>query len=165
MLSLEPFISNKADGSGLGLALVASVIADHEGMISVQSQSGFTQFEIHYPLRRSGPTHDDFSAASKLTAQLPLIIVADDDKSVRLVIAQALTRQGYQVQTTATAAGMWDLSLASRGALLITDVGFPDGDALDMLPRLRARKPDLTVIVMSARQSAHGYSIATNRCL
>ena len=90
-------------------------------------------------------------AASKQTAQLPLIIVADDDKSVRLVIAQALTRQGYQVQTTATAAGMWDLSLASRGALLITDVGFPDGDALDMLPRLRARKPDLTVIVMSAR--------------
>ena len=88
---------------------------------------------------------------SKQRSPVPLIIVADDDKSVRMVIAQALTRQGYHVQTTATAAGMWDLSLASRGALLITDVGFPDGDALDMLPRLRARKPDLNVIVMSAR--------------
>ena len=51
----EPFISNKADGSGLGLALVASVIADHEGMISVQSQSGFTQFEIHLPLAQERP--------------------------------------------------------------------------------------------------------------
>ena len=46
----EPFISSKADGSGLGLALVASVIADHEGMISVQSHAGFTHFEIHLPL-------------------------------------------------------------------------------------------------------------------
>ena len=79
------------------------------------------------------------------------IIVADDDKSVRLVIAQALKKQGYIVHTAATAAGMWDLSMARRGALLITDVGFPDGDALDMLPRLQSRLPDLKVIVMSAR--------------
>lgn len=79
------------------------------------------------------------------------VIVADDDKSVRLVIAQALKKQGYVVHTAATAAGMWDLSVARRGALLITDVGFPDGDALDMLPRLQARLPELKVIVMSAR--------------
>lgn len=85
-------------------------------------------------------------------AQTPIsIIVADDDKAVRLVIAQALSKQGYVVHTTATAAGMWDLSSAGRGDLLITDVGFPDGDALDMLPRLKARRPDLKVIVMSAR--------------
>ena len=84
--------------------------------------------------------------------QTPIsIIVADDDKAVRLVIAQALSKQGYMVHTTATAAGMWDLSSAGRGDLLITDVGFPDGDALDMLPRLKARRPDLKVIVMSAR--------------
>ena len=88
---------------------------------------------------------------SQLDNQPVSIIVADDDKAVRLVIAQALTRQGYQVHTAATAAGMWDLSMSGRGGLLITDVGFPDGDALDMLPRLKARKPDLKVIVMSAR--------------
>ena len=81
----------------------------------------------------------------------PSIIVADDDKSVRLVIAQALKKQGYMVHTTGTAAGMWDLSVARRGSVLITDVGFPDGDALDMLPRLQSRVPDLKVIVMSAR--------------
>ena len=81
----------------------------------------------------------------------PSIIVADDDKSVRIVIAQALKKQGYVVHTTGTAAGMWDLSVARRGAVLITDVGFPDGDALDMLPRLQARVPELKVIVMSAR--------------
>ena len=81
----------------------------------------------------------------------PSIIVADDDKSVRLVITQALKKQGYLVHSAATAAGMWDLTMAKPEALLITDVGFPDGDALDMLPRLQARHPALKVIVMSAR--------------
>ena len=46
----EPFISDKAEGSGLGLALVASVIADHNGVISVESQPGLTHFQILLPL-------------------------------------------------------------------------------------------------------------------
>lgn len=79
------------------------------------------------------------------------IIVADDDRSVRLVITQALNRQGYHVQAAATAAAMWDLVSAGKGEILITDVGFPDGDALDMLPRLQAKRTDLKIIVMSAR--------------
>ena len=85
------------------------------------------------------------------SSQVPSIIVADDDKSVRIVIGQALKKQGYLVHTTATAAGMWDTVNAKPDALLITDVGFPDGDALDMLPRLLERHPKLRVIVMSAR--------------
>ena len=36
----------------------------------------------------------------------PLILVAEDDKSVRLVVQQALARQGYAVQSSGTAAGL-----------------------------------------------------------
>lgn len=79
------------------------------------------------------------------------IIIADDDRSVRTVIQHALTRQGYQVLAASNAAAMWDLASSGRGRLLITDVGFPDGDALEMLPRLQERRPDLQIIVMSAR--------------
>lgn len=85
-----------------------------------------------------------------MTAAIP-IIVADDDRSVRLVITKALTRQGYRVHPAATAASMWDLVSAGRGQILITDVGFPDGDALDMLPRLQTKQPSMKIIVMSAR--------------
>ena len=42
----EPFISNKAEGSGLGLAVVASAVADHGGVVTVQSQEGQTHFKI-----------------------------------------------------------------------------------------------------------------------
>ena len=40
----EPFISTKATGSGLGLALVAKIVADHGGLIDVDSRPGRTEF-------------------------------------------------------------------------------------------------------------------------
>lgn len=46
----EPFISNKSEGSGLGLAVVASAVADHGGVVSVKSQDGVTHFQILLPL-------------------------------------------------------------------------------------------------------------------
>jgi len=46
----EPFVSTKAAGSGLGLALVAKIIADHGGLIDVDSRPGRTEFRIHLPV-------------------------------------------------------------------------------------------------------------------
>jgi two-component system nitrogen regulation response regulator GlnG len=83
----------------------------------------------------------------------PVIVVAEDDKTVRLVVQQALARQGYVVQSSGNAAGLWKLIESGRGDVLITDVALPDGDALDLLPRIKERRPDLPVIVMSARST------------
>ncbi|MDC0093298.1 sigma-54 dependent transcriptional regulator, partial [Alphaproteobacteria bacterium] len=79
------------------------------------------------------------------------IIIVDDDRSIRVVISTALTRAGYNVKSSGTAAGMWRLVESGFADLLITDVGLPDGDALDVLPKLQNMKPELKVIVMSAR--------------
>ena len=46
----EPFVSTKAAGSGLGLALVAKIVADHGGLIDVDSRPGRTEFRIHLPV-------------------------------------------------------------------------------------------------------------------
>tara|TARA_B100000925_G_scaffold289213_1_gene271627 strand:- start:3775 stop:5223 length:1449 start_codon:yes stop_codon:yes gene_type:complete len=81
------------------------------------------------------------------------ILVAEDDKSVRLVVQQALARQGYTVQSSGTAAGLWKLIESGRGDVLISDIGLPDGDALDLLPRIQERRPGMPVIVMSARST------------
>ena len=82
-----------------------------------------------------------------------VVLVAEDDKSVRLVVQQALARQGYVVQSSGTAAGLWKLVESGKGDVLITDVALPDDDALDLLPRIQQRRPDLPVIVMSARST------------
>ena len=46
----DPFVTAKAGGSGLGLAMVASVVADHGGMVEVDSALGRTVFRINFPL-------------------------------------------------------------------------------------------------------------------
>ena len=79
------------------------------------------------------------------------IIVVDDDRTIRVVISTALTRAGYNVKSSGTAAGMWRLVDSDFADILITDVGLPDGDALDVLPKLQHMKPKLKIIVMSAR--------------
>jgi len=81
------------------------------------------------------------------------ILVADDDRSIRTVLHQAMARLGYQVQVTSTIATLWKWVDQGMGDLIITDVMFPDGDALDILPRIKRARPGLPVIVMSARNT------------
>lgn len=46
----EPFVSSKAAGNGLGLALVAKIMGDHGGLIEVDSRPGRTEFRLHLPV-------------------------------------------------------------------------------------------------------------------
>ena len=46
----EPFVTSKAAGSGLGLALVAKIVGDHGGLIEVESRPGRTEFRLHLPM-------------------------------------------------------------------------------------------------------------------
>ncbi|EEW25979.1 two-component system sensor histidine kinase NtrB [Rhodobacter ferrooxidans] len=45
----EPFVSGRENGTGLGLALVAKIIADHDGWIAVDSVPGRTVFRVSMP--------------------------------------------------------------------------------------------------------------------
>ena len=81
------------------------------------------------------------------------ILVADDDRTIRTVLAQALTRAGARVRATGTASTLWRWIDEGEGDVVVTDVMMPDGDALDLLPAIRKRRPDLPVIVMSAQNT------------
>ncbi len=81
------------------------------------------------------------------------VLVADDDRTIRTVLSQALTRAGARVRSTATISTLWRWVEEGEGDCIVTDVMMPDGDALDLLPAIRKRRPDLPVIVMSAQNT------------
>ena len=83
----------------------------------------------------------------------PTVLVADDDRSIRTVLTQALGRSGYQVRTTGNAATLWRWVEEGEGDLVITDVVMPDENGLDLIPRIRRIRPDLRVVVMSAQST------------
>jgi two-component system nitrogen regulation response regulator GlnG len=81
------------------------------------------------------------------------ILIADDDAAIRTVLNQALGRAGYEVRTTANAAGLWRWVAQGEGNLVITDVVLPDENAFDLLPRIKRLRPELPVVVMSAQNN------------
>jgi two-component system nitrogen regulation response regulator GlnG len=83
----------------------------------------------------------------------PTVLVADDDRSIRTVLTQALGRSGYQVRATGHAQTLWRWIEEGEGDLVITDVMMPDDNGLEMLPRIRRVRPELRVIVMSAQST------------
>jgi two-component system nitrogen regulation sensor histidine kinase GlnL len=54
----DPFVTTKANGTGLGLALVAKIIGDHGGVIECESQPGRTVFRVLMPTYQSAITRD-----------------------------------------------------------------------------------------------------------
>jgi len=81
------------------------------------------------------------------------VLLADDDRSIRTVLAHALGRIGCRVRATGSASALWRMVEAGEGDVIVTDVHMPDGDALDLLPAIRKRRPDLPIIVMSAQNT------------
>jgi two-component system nitrogen regulation response regulator GlnG len=81
------------------------------------------------------------------------ILVADDDAAIRTVVAQALSRAGYEVRTTGTAATLWRWVQSGEGDLVVTDVVMPDENAFELLPRIKKLRPELPIVVMSAQNT------------
>ncbi len=91
-------------------------------------------------MTHDAPLHDSAS-----------VWVVDDDRSVRFVLATALREAGYEVTAFDSARGVLD-AIAGRAPpeLLFTDVRMPGDDGLVLLDAIKARHPQLPVIVMSA---------------
>jgi two-component system nitrogen regulation response regulator GlnG len=84
---------------------------------------------------------------------LGTVLLADDDRAIRTVLTQAITRAGCRVRATGSAHTLWRWVEDGEGDLIVTDVVMPDGDGLDLLPAIKRKRPNLPVIVMSAQNT------------
>jgi two-component system nitrogen regulation response regulator GlnG len=81
------------------------------------------------------------------------ILVADDDRTIRTVLTQALTRAGCKVHATSSLMTLMRWVEEGKGDLVISDVMMPDGNGLEALPRISKLRPGLPVIVISAQNT------------
>ncbi len=165
-----------AEGSGIGLALVRSLVEMHHGTIDVDSTPGQgTTVRISLPTAHAGPsasaadniapsaTGKDYadealgwlgagSTAERAFSSRQLVLVADDNADMRLHLAAVL---GSRWDVVVAGDGRQALELARRHRpdLLITDVMMPELDGFGLIAAIRADADlaSLPVIMLSAR--------------
>ncbi len=81
------------------------------------------------------------------------ILLAEDDNSLRLVLSQALGKEGYDVRATGNVATLSKWVREGEGDLVLSDVYMGDDCVFDALPAMRMARPHLPVIVMSAQST------------
>ena len=81
------------------------------------------------------------------------VLLVDDDASIRTVVRQSLARAGYAVRTAQDLADLAGELRSHPPDVLVTDVVLPDGDGIDHIAEVLAARPDLPVIVLSARNT------------
>ncbi len=81
------------------------------------------------------------------------VLVADDDRTIRTVLTQALTRAGCKVHATSSLTTLMRWVSEGKGDVVISDVMMPDGNGLEMLPKIGEERPNLPVIVISAQNT------------
>ncbi|HNX57940.1 MAG TPA: PAS domain S-box protein [Spirochaetota bacterium] len=151
----DPYFSTKETGSGLGLAVVSSIIAKHGGDISVRSVQGEgTTFTILLPAAKTFSCEESASSM-EIVRGTGKILLMDDDESVQHVVASMLGCLGYKVHCAFNgeeAVRMYRAALSKNIPfdLVIMDLTIPGGmGGKDAVAELRRLKPDLLAIVAS----------------
>jgi DNA-binding response OmpR family regulator len=78
------------------------------------------------------------------------LLIAEDDEGIRVPLVRALEREGYEVDAFADGDAAMAASVTGDHDLVIIDVGLPGTDGLEMCRRLRAARPDVPIVFLTA---------------
>jgi two-component system cell cycle sensor histidine kinase/response regulator CckA len=148
----EPFFTTKRVAAGLGLATCRTIVEQSGGYIDVCSEIGKgTTFKIYFP-RVEQPLEADQREVGPLMPgkSAHRILVVDDDKSIRELNTEMLTRSGFEVDAAADGAVGWEALQTKRYDLVITDNYMPRVTGIEMVKKLHAAGMKLPVIMATA---------------
>jgi len=159
----DPFFSTKAMGRGLGLAAVLGIVRGHGGALKLFSEAGKgTTIKVLFPTTSDAPAvveqgekpHDDWSGEG-------LVLLVDDEETVRTVAQQILERAGFEVVTAKDGIDALEVFEQHKGAVkaVLLDITMPRMGGEDTLLELRRRDEKVPVIL----SSGYNQQDATNR--
>jgi hypothetical protein len=150
----EPFFTTKEQGkgTGLGLSVVAGVVEQSGGFITVESELGQgATFEVFLPLRAYAGAESIAARTAAAIEGHETILVVEDQPDVRKFAVGVLREYGYRVLEAEDAAGALEVCSfeAGRIDLLLADVVMPGMTGPDLAERVTRLRPEARVLFMS----------------
>ncbi|OYW76469.1 MAG: hypothetical protein B7Z37_08525 [Verrucomicrobia bacterium 12-59-8] len=151
----EPFFTTKELGKGTGLGLSSSlaIIKGHHGFLRVQSEMGKgTKFQLYLPANDADGTQEDNPVETDLPrGNGELVLVVDDEVTVRQIISQTLETFGYRVLLAADGVEASTLFSTHQQdiAVVLTDMMMPVMDGLATIQVLMRMNPQVRIIAAS----------------
>lgn len=157
----DPFFTTKepGKGSGLGLALVYSIIENYKGIIEVESKPGYgTTFKIYLPVRQNIQTSKIIS--NKITKEkyegTEKILIIEDEEMLRDSLKTILRDRGYTVITARDGEEGLQLYLlhlndlfGNKIDLVITDLGMPKIGGEEVIRKIKIIDPKAKILLAS----------------
>ena len=150
----DPFFTTKevGKGTGLGLSTVLGIVRNHDGFIQVQSEAGKgTEFQVYLPATAHTAVPAETTDALSLHGREELILVVDDESSLRDVTRKILEKHGYRAMVASD--GVEAVALFSQHKseirAVLTDIMMPNLDGLSVIRILKKIEPRVRVVACS----------------
>ncbi len=154
--AFDPFFTTKpqGQGTGLGLSMMHGFVQQTGGHVRLRSKPGHGTTVTIYLGRYVGATAEqeaDAARAAKRVADNSVVLVVEDEATVRMVIMEALSDSGYTVlEAVDGPTGLRILDSGARVDLLVTDVGLPGGmNGRQLAEAARQRRRGLKVLFVT----------------
>jgi CheY-like chemotaxis protein/two-component sensor histidine kinase len=160
----EPFFTTKASGqgTGLGLSMVQAIVREGGGHILVDSEPGKgTTFRVYFPRQAEpavAPAPDPAPLSGDLVRGDGLVLLAEDDRSVRRLVVTELKRRGFTVLDAEDGVAALEIlrKEPDRVDILVTDVVMPRMNGADLAKEAGRIRPGLKILFISGHPERAG---------